>query len=76
MKTFTCLAGGLSYSGSFYNCLYWAKERIGKAPHVSVKIVKYQAGDKQGFVIAEATPEGICFIERGRTIKKAKRSGL
>lgn len=74
MKTFTCLAGGLSFSGSFYHCLYWAKDRTENAPHIAVTIIKYQAGEKQGFVIAEVTPEGIRFIERGRVVKKPKHS--
>lgn len=74
MKTFTCLAGGLSFSGSFYSCLYWAKDRTEKAPHIAVTIIKYRAGERQGFVIAEATAAGIRFIERGRVVKKPKPS--
>lgn len=74
MKTFTYLAGGLSFSGSFYSCLYWAKKRTEQVPHIAVTIVKYQAGEKQGFVIAEATHEGLRFIERGRAVKKPKRA--
>lgn len=75
MKLFSCVAGGLTFNGSFYNCLYWAKERISKAPHIAVTLIKYQAGEKQGFVIAEATDEGIRFIERGRAVKKPKHAG-
>lgn len=69
MIVFIVRAGnGRMLCGSFNACLKQALDWVHEDPLVPAKIFRARGGEKEARVIAEATPDGIRFIRRGRVL--------
>jgi hypothetical protein len=71
MVTYFAVSGREVQPGGFVACILWARERINTDP-TPVKIIRARAGEREGRVVAEVTPEGERTIADGRRVLLSK----